>query len=74
MDTIERLKLEHELERQRIEIQQLKDNVERLELTKEQFYELAQQNGKLIAHYIDGQKQEIEEPKPRPWWSLFRNR
>lgn len=69
---IQRLKLQHELELKNVEIQQLKDKLEEAKLTKEQFYELANRNSKLLVHYTDKEaekNQEAEPQKSKSKWS-----
>ena len=60
LDDTERLKLEHKLALSAVKIEQLTIQLEKSEMTSQQFHDLAQQNGKLIAHYVDG------EPQPLP--------
>ena len=62
---IQHLKLQHELELKNVEIQQLKDKLEEVKLSKEQFYELANRNSKMLIHYTDKEVEKNEEAEPQ---------
>ena len=63
---VERLKLEHQLEVQSIQIEQLKRQLEKAEATSQQFYDLAQKNANLLTHYVE--EKETEKPKLKRDW------